>query len=412
MRVLWLTPELPAAAGGAQHQWHMLTRLVAHGHAPVVVAPVHPDERPAAEALRAAGIDVRAYERPPSRVRETLALMRARPGLIPAALREPLLAWQCDVFWTKLEPLARGALAEGAFDVVNVNHDWAGDWVRRLPLGDTFRVLTAHNLTWAYYRTRARSARGAKRFALGAEARRWRGYDERVFELYDRLVTVSEHDAEVVARMTSTPATAIPAGTDTRALAPQPEPEGGNDPVVVFTGSMRWPPNAEGLRWLLREVWPRVRRRVPEARLFAIGADPPEDARALADDHVEITGRVPDLEPYFARAAVVVIPILSGAGIRLKLLDALAAGRAIVSTTMGAEGAVVRAGEHLVVADDPESFATAVAELLGDPERRRALGAAARRLAEERYEWEALGDRFAALIAERPATSRRLDHVP
>lgn len=398
MRVLWLTPELPSplGAGGGIRQWHMLDRLLAAGHEAVVVAPVHPSEREGAARLRERGVDLRAYERPASRVRETLALLRRRPGLLGAALREPLTAWQVDVFWTALAPL----VPPGPFDVVHVNHDWAADWIRRVDVGGAKRVLTLENLTWSYYENRAKVETGARRAAFAAEARRWRHFDLDRFTSYDALVTVSEHDAELLARETPSRVEAIPSGVDTRALAPGPVAPGA-PPALIFTGTMAWPPNAEGLRWLLREVWPRVREAVPDARLLAVGGGPPEDVQRLAaaDDRVELPGRVPELEPWFARASVVVVPILSGAGIRLKVLDALASGRAIVSTTMGAEGAVVADGEHLVLADEPERFAAAVVDLLRDPERAAALGAAARRLAEERYDWGVLGDRFASLLS-------------
>lgn len=409
MRVLWLTPELPSplGAGGALRQWHLLGRLVAHGHEPVVVAPVHPHERDGAQRLREAGVDLRAFERPAARVPETLGLLRRRPALVPAALAEPWVAWQCDVFWTALEPLARRAVEESDFDLVNVNHDWAADWIRRLPLAGAARVLTLENLTWSYYANRAHSASGPRAALLAAEARRWLRYDRRRFADYDVLVTVSEHDAELAARETSTRTVAIPSGVDTRALDPAPEgADATADPALLFTGNMRWPPNAEAARWLLREVWPRVRERVPGARVLVVGADPPPDVLALAGERVEVPGRVAELEPWFERAAVVVIPILSGAGIRLKVLDALASGRAVVSTTMGAEGARVTDGEHLVIADDPEAFAGAVVRLLEDPAERRRLGAAARRLAEERYDWRALGDRFEALAREAVAERR------
>ena len=394
MRILWLTPELPSplGAGGGIRQWHMLDRLLEAGHEAVVVAPVHPGEREGLRRLRERGVDVRAYERPQSRVRETLGLLRRRPALVPAAAREPLLAWQVDVFWTALAPL----VPPGPFDVVNVNHDWAADWVRRVDVGAAKRVLTLENLTWAYYENRAKVASGPQRAAYAREARRWRRYDLDRFASYDALVTVSEHDAEALARVTPTRVEAIPSGVDTRALNPGPVPPGA-PPALIFTGTMSWPPNAEGLRWLLREVWPRVRDAVPDARLLAVGGGAPEDVRRLAaaDDHVELPGRVPELEPWFERASVVVIPILSGAGIRLKVLDALASGRAIVSTTMGAEGAVVEDGVHLVLADDAASFADAVVVKLRDP---GAMGARARALAEERYDWRVLGDRFEALL--------------
>jgi polysaccharide biosynthesis protein PslH len=365
------------------------------------VAPVHPEEREGAERLIDHGIDLRAYDRPAARTPETIGLMARRPGLAAAALREPLVAWQADVFWTALRPLAAKALSEGPFAAVNVNHDWASSWICRLPLERAVGVLTLENLTWSYYANRARSASGVRRALLAAESRRWRRYDRRHFGAYDLLVTVSENDADLAARETTTRTVAIPSGVDTRALNPGPEPEHRpSEPTLVFTGNMRWPPNAEGLRWLLRDVWPRVRARVPEIRLLVIGAHPPDDIGALADDRVRMTGRVPELEPYFREASVVVIPILSGAGIRLKILDALASGRAIVSTTMGAEGAQVRDGEHLVIADGPEGFADAVVRLLDNPAERRRMGAAARRLAEERYDWGALGDRFESLVRE------------
>jgi glycosyltransferase involved in cell wall biosynthesis len=246
-------------------------------------------------------------------------------------------------------------------------------------------VLLAENLTWAYYKNRARSARGPTALAYGAEARRWLRYDRARFDLYDVIVTVSELDAETAAGITSTQLVPIPGGVDSKALVPVGEPSG--SPTAIFTGTLRWPPNAEGLRWLLTEVWPGVRRRIPEAKLLVVGAGIPDDARALADDSVEITGRVPELAPYFARASVVVIPILSGAGIRLKILDALASGRGVVSTRMGAEGTSVRDGEHAVLADDAVAFTEAVVALLEDPERCRELGAAGRALARERYDW-------------------------
>jgi glycosyltransferase involved in cell wall biosynthesis len=398
MRVLWLTPELPSpvGAGGGIRQWHMLDRLLGAGHEAVVVAPVHADEREGARLLRERGIDLRAYERPPSRVRETLGLLRRRPGLLAAPLREPLIAWQTDVFWTALEPL----VPRERFDVVNVNHDWAADWVRRVDTRGAKTVLTLENITWSYYENRARVLAGPRRALMAAEARRWRRFDLERFSSYDALVTVSEYDAELLGQATPTRVEAIPSGVDTRAVHPGPVPRD-EPPALIFTGTMSWPPNAEGLRWLLREVWPKVRDSVPDARLLAVGGGPPEDVRRLAagDDRVELPGRVPELEPWFERASVVVIPILSGAGIRLKVLDALASGRAIVSTTMGAEGAVVEDGEHLVLADDPARFAEAVVALLRDRERAARLGTAARRLAEERYDWRVLGDRFAALLS-------------
>ena len=398
MRVLWLTSELPSpvGAGSALREWHMVLGLAGRGDEVVVVAPVHESEREGARRLRETGVDLRAYDRPASRRAEALRMVLRRPGLVAGLARVPLLAWQVDVFWTAMAPLVERAFADGAFDAVVVCHDWAVDWVRRVPPTPARKVLLAENLTWVYYANRARSAKGVAALAYRAEAGRWLRYDRRRFDLYDTVVTVSEHDAEVAAGITSTQLVPIPGGVDTAAIAPAGEPS--DQPTVIFTGTLRWPPNAEGLRWLLSEIWPRVRRRVPGARLFVVGSNPSDDARALADDSVEITGRVPELAPYFGQASVVVVPILSGAGIRLKFLDALASGRGVVSTRMGAEGVLARDGEHALFADDADAFADAVATLLEDPERRREMGAAARALAEERYDWRVLRASFERVL--------------
>jgi glycosyltransferase involved in cell wall biosynthesis len=405
VRVLWLTPELPSpgGTGGALRQWHMVHALVERGDEVVAVAPVHPDQLDAAGALRRAGVDLRAYERPPSRAAETLGLMLRRPGLVAHMVREPLLAWQVDVFWGALRPLAEAALAEGDFDAVVVCHDWAVGWVRRLAPRAARRILLAENLTWAYYENRARAARGPLRLAYRAEARRWRRHDRARFDDYDVVVAVSEVDAGLAAADTAAEVVAIPGGVDTAALLVAADPP---DPrtVLCVTGPLGWPPNVEAARWLLREVWPRVRARVPAARLLLVGPGDSAEMGALADESVEVHGRVPDLAACFVRAAVVVVPILSGAGIRLKFLDALAAGRGIVATRMGAEGTVARDGEHVLLADGPDEFAAGVAELLESPERAGALGAAARRLAEERYDWGVLRAAFVRLVASRPTT--------
>jgi glycosyltransferase involved in cell wall biosynthesis len=153
---------------------------------------------------------------------------------------------------------------------------------------------------------------------------------------------------------------------------------------------MNHPPNADGIAWFVREVWPQT----PDARLLVVGRDPPESVLRLASDRIAVTGAVPDVAPYFARATAVIVPLLSGGGTRLKILEAFAAGRAVVSTSIGAEGLEVSDGRHLLLADGAHAFAEATGRLLADPELRARLAAEARKLVQERYDWRALGDRL------------------
>ncbi len=224
MRILQLTPELPYApggSGGSTRQFQLLRRLRALGHEVTVVAPVHPSQREGADLLRGAGVTLHAAPRPASRAREVLAAVRERPGLVPALAREPLLAWQVDVFWTALRPLALRAVRERP-DVVLVEHDWAAAWVEALPAGLP-RVLTLENLSWRYYEARARAAgRGPEATGLRLEGRRFERFDRRRLGAYDLLVTMSEDDAAAVRSVSDTPSVVVPNGVDTSALRAGP----------------------------------------------------------------------------------------------------------------------------------------------------------------------------------------------
>jgi glycosyltransferase involved in cell wall biosynthesis len=400
MRLLWLTPELPywpGGSGGSTRQFQLIRRLRERGHEVTVVAPVHPSQREGPEALRATGATLLAVERPGRRASEVAHAIGRRPSLALELMRRPLVAWQVEVFWTALRPLALRALAEAERpDVVLVEHDWAARWADDLP-AEVPRVLGLENLSWGYYEARAHSASGAARALLSLEARRFRRHDRAALGAYDLLLAVSDTDRVSVATVSDVRTEVIPNGVDTTTLRPAPAPDA---PALLFTGTMSYPPNAEALIWLLREIWPRVRDAVPDARLLVVGRDAPDEARRLADPHVEIAGWVPDMAPWFARASVVLVPILSGGGTRLKVLDGLASGRPVVSTAMGAEGIAMDDGAHAVIADDAETFARAAIRLLAEPERAARIGAAGRRLAEERYDWRTIGDRLEALLAE------------
>jgi glycosyltransferase involved in cell wall biosynthesis len=402
VRIVHLTPELPYApggSGGSTRQFHLLRRLRDHGHAVTVVAPVHREQVAGAAGLREAGIGLAAVPRPSSRVRETLAAVAHRPELLPALAREPLLAWQVDVFWTRLRIAAAAALSRERPDVISVEHDWAAAWHGSLPPGVP-RALTLQNLSGSYYDARARATTGVRRRALALEARRFERFDRAHLDAYDLLVTMSELDRERAQRLSSARCEAVPNGVDTTALVPAPTLPAGEDPVLLYAGTMSYPPNAEGLRWLLREVWPRVLAGAPTARLLVVGRDPEPELVSAASERVEFTGWVEAMAPSFARASIVLVPILSGGGTRLKVLDGLASGRPVLSTSAGAEGIDLVDGEHGVLADGPEAFAHAAVTLLGDPERRRALGVAGRELAERAYDWRALGDRLEELLRE------------
>jgi polysaccharide biosynthesis protein PslH len=382
VRVLHLTPELPCAlggTGGSTRQFHLLRRLAELGHEVTVVAPVAHDQEDGASRLGEAGIELRAVRRPASRALEGLRALARRPRLALDAAAMPVLAWQAEVFRTSLRPVVERTLAEVSPDVVTVEHDHAASWAPRgVPA-----VLTLHNVSPAYYASRG----------LGLEARRFARHDRTYLQRYGTLVAVSDRDAEQARRLTEARVEVVPNGVATDEL--RPAPESGGPPTLLFSGTMNHPPNVEGILWFAREILPRI----PGARLLVVGRDPTEAVRRLtADPRIEVTGDVPDIAAYFAHATAVVVPLRSGSGTRPKVLEALAAGRAIVSTRLGAEGLEVNPGTHLLLEDDPARFAEAAGRLLGDAKLRARLTAAGRVLVEERYDWRALGTRLAGVL--------------
>lgn len=162
--------------------------------------------------------------------------------------------------------------------------------------------------------------------------------------------------------------------------------------TVIFVGAMDWLPNKDGVTYFAEQILPLLRRRVPNARFLVAGRNPSEEFKAkfAGIPEMEFTGTLPDMRTAIASAAVCVVPLRIGSGTRLKILEAAAMGKAIVSTTLGAEGLEFQDGVEIALADDPERFAAAVADLLNDQNRRSAMGAAARRVVEERYSMKVL----------------------
>ena len=160
---------------------------------------------------------------------------------------------------------------------------------------------------------------------------------------------------------------------------------------MVFTGSMDWLPNEDGMTYFCREILPRIRQAEPEATLSIVGRTPTPAVKKLAEiPGVEVTGRVDDVRPHIARGSVYVVPLRIGGGTRLKIFEAMSMAKAVVSTTVGAEGLPVTSGRDIDIADEPARFAHSVVHLMRDAEARRGIETAARRLVVEKYDWSAV----------------------
>jgi glycosyltransferase involved in cell wall biosynthesis len=258
-------------------------------------------------------------------------------------------------------------------------------------------VLTLQNVGWEYYRSRSAAAGEPVKRALALEARRFRHFDVRYVRAYDSLVAMSDGDADAL-RFLGRPVEVVPNGVSTSELPAQPPATA--SAALLFTGTMAYAPNAEGILWFAREVWPRIRAAQPGVSLSVVGRDPPAAVRRLADDPgIDVTGTVADVRPYFERATAVVAPVLSGGGTRLKLLEAWSARRAVVATRQAAAGLAFEPGRQALIEDRPDRFADATLRVLREPELRENLADEGRRLVERHYDWRSLGERFERVLA-------------
>jgi glycosyltransferase involved in cell wall biosynthesis len=210
----------------------------------------------------------------------------------------------------------------------------------------------------------------------------------------DLTIAVSEDDRRRLASIAPrSRTTAVPTGVDTSYFKPAGRPEVPGR--LVFSGSMDWHPNEDAVIHFGESILPRIRERVPGASFVVVGRNPSTRlVEAAKRTGMELTGTVDDVRPHVDEAAVYVVPLRAGSGTRLKIFEAFAMGKAVVSTTLGAEGLDVEPGRNVILADEPDDFARAVVALLADRDRRQALGHAARALVEERYSWDRVARDF------------------
>jgi sugar transferase (PEP-CTERM/EpsH1 system associated) len=220
------------------------------------------------------------------------------------------------------------------------------------------------------------------------QARRLAHYEREVLSRFDRAIAVSEPDRAALAGLggTQRPIAVIPNGIDLAEFSLQHSPE---EPAsLVFTGTMDFRPNVDAVNWFAGEVWPLILAQKPEARFYIVGRRPTPAVVALQNrSGIEVTGTVPDARPYVRRSALYIVPMRMGGGVRFKVLEAMALGKAIVTTRMGADGIDLTAGQEALVADTAQDFAGQVVALLNDPARRQALALHGRRFVEENFDW-------------------------
>jgi glycosyltransferase involved in cell wall biosynthesis len=359
-----------------------------------------PGQAETAAELVAAGLDVHFADR--RRARSARRRWRVRAELASSWARRSW-PWRAVSLSAGVQPLLDRLVAERRFDVIALEDNSFS--VLRLPAA-TPLVLTEHEAMRAPPRgpgpvpLRARPAAALE----ALDWRRWESFQPRAWAGADLVQAYSRGDAARIAARAPALAARVrvdPYGIELPAPS-QPGPEAAE--TILFTGTFTHPPNRDAARLLAREIMPALRPLRPRARLRIVGSAPPADLLDLAAPDIEIVADAPAIAPHLAAAAVVVAPVRSGGGMRLKVLEAMAAGKVVVTTGLGAEGYVELDPEPpLVVAETSGQIAAAVADLLADPARRRQLGGRAREFARTHYSPEAWGGRLIEVYREARA---------
>lgn len=395
MKILFLSQTVPYPPhGGLLQRGYNLLREITREASVHLLAFVHPDVLPTEAACRESQqameklcprVELFPLWSKASQLHYAAALATSACSTLPFGV----IGYRSAAYQRRVTSL----IASESFDVVHADTIELSQFLG--PQQTVPSVLTHQNVESVLMRRRAQvETRPPARWFLQRETEKLIRYEQLATRWYDVNILVSQLDAQALTEHVPGLRTAVvDNGVDVEYFTPSTEPE---EAAMIYAGSMTMFANRDAVMYFVKEVWPKICAEKPSIQFYAVGKSPPQELLALAarDSRIVVAGYVDDIRPFVRKSAVYVVPLRVGGGTRLKVLDAMAMGKAIVSTTIGCEGLDVRPGEHLVVADSPDTFAHEVLTLLSNQQARLALGRAARGLVERRYSWKIIGSQL------------------
>jgi glycosyltransferase involved in cell wall biosynthesis len=287
------------------------------------------------------------------------------------------------------------------FDIVQIEHSRLALYREAVNSSAcSSSVLVFHNIAYNQYDRMVEIEKNPiSRLRTWLFSRKLRRWEPSYAGKFDRCLTMSDMDRKILLGANRRLCIdVIPNGADTGKLLPVKAIPG--VPALLFVGSMSYPPCADGAVYFCRQVLPYIKKAIPEIRVWIVGTDPLPDVLQLAGDGVHVTGYVKDVLPYYEQTAVSIVPLRAGGGTRLKILESMALGRPVVSTSIGCEGLDVIDGRHLLIADDPKSFADKTVRLLTDSVLFQHIATEARQLVVNRYDWDIIAHQLMDIYSE------------
>ena len=395
MRVLVVSPNLPSPAGGANARNFYLLQAIARHHSTALVALVNPADLGLSSEIAQLADIVHSMQLIPressnsKRWQQLASIARGKSYLLDSFITD-------DV-----QRALDFALSGVGYDIVLFESMFMAGY--HVPAGKRI-IIDQHNIEYELLeRTYYNEKSWLRKWYNWQESRLVKRAELTLCQRADAVLVTSERESLKLKQLApNTLIKVVPNGVDmamfgTGDMVEAPE-------RIIFTGSMDYYPNIQAVLFFAQSCWPFVRTQFPGATWQIVGKNPPREVLKLAQlPGVAVTGTVPDICSYLAEAAVAIAPLFIGSGTRLKILDAFAARKAVVSTSIGCEGLLVVHGKHLLVADQPETFAHAICALLRDPQQRARLGSAGRDLVETEYSWGRSSEQLLHLLEERVA---------
>ena len=387
MRILFfsITVPFPATDGGRIRVLNLLEQLARTEQITFLALQTTPEDQSGIDYLTGLGIDCHLVERSPSLPSVTMdTVIRA------ITKRQPVTVSR--YYSSKLEKLFHQLLDQKKIDLIHYEMFHAAQY--SLPTKIPTLLSTQNIDSYIWKRLAKETKNPVKKLIYWTQAKAFSRCERESCGEFSAATCVSANDQELLNRTCpQLPVHVIANGVDLDLYQVSEvieEPE-----TLIFTGSMDWYPNEDAVTFFLKSILPHVRQSYPNVRMLVVGQHPTDKLRQMVElantnSEVIITGRVDDVKPYINRASVYVVPLRIGGGTRLKILEALALRKAVVSTTIGAEGLNLVDQQEIVLADQPDQFARAVIELLDDAQHRRSLGEKGRERVEKNYGWPAI----------------------
>ena len=424
MRILFLTQILPYPpnAGPRVKTWHVLRHLAQQGHQITLLTFIREEEKEFVPRVAEICEKVITVPIKRSRIKDAGYFIQSLFGATPFLIRRDNLA--------NMRAALREVVSRQPFDIIHADQVSMAQfaWLAKQQILNEqisspeektpALIFDAHNATWTILQRMQQQVPWLLRPLVKHETSSLQRYEGWLIQNFDHTLAVTTIDRDALLSADSSAdnlqnqISVIPIAVDTKEIAPLPFNQQANQ--IVTLGTLHYPPNADGIRWFMREVYPLVIEKNPAATLTVIGKNPPPDFQQIAQQfpgRITISGYVPDLLPYLEQAAVLVVPVLAGGGMRVRILEAFSRRLAVVTTTIGLEGIDAKKGEQVLVGDTPIQFAEAVNSLLADAALRKKIAFGGRLLVEEKYDWQVVFSALNKVYQQTLARSAALNPI-